>query len=230
MTMATLLLLYLADLYNFQLRVGGGELVLRIGLVTSIAGVLMAAVGFGVLSLRFGRWALLTTVGASALGLICFRLITRPLGSHQKLQKKVLVLGTRLADVLSSYEGPSGSIPFRIVGFLDDDLTAYDNIPPGYDLLGRVKELLPVVDKLRPDILLVALANMRGTLPVNDILECRFRGVRVEEWPTFCEKLTSKVLVDSLRPSWLIFSDGAVKTSVTETIKRAFDVALSVSG
>jgi len=230
LTVTTVLLLYFADLYNFQLRVGGGELVLRLGLVTIIAGVLIAAIGFVIPPLRFGRWAFLTIMGSSTFGLICFRLMTSHPGSHQKLQKRVLVLGTRLADVLSSYEGPSGSTPFRIVGFLDDDPGAYDSIPPGYDLLGKVKELLAVVEKLRPDIILVALANMRGTFPVNEILECRFRGVRVEEWPTFCEKLTGKIFVDSLRPSWLIFSDGAVKTSLTETIKRAFDVALSLIG
>jgi sugar transferase (PEP-CTERM system associated) len=140
------------------------------------------------------------------------------------------VLGTRLADVIASFESQSGALPFKILGFLDDDPTAHDNLLPGYDLLGKAKELLGITEKLCPDILLVALTNMRGAFPVDDILECRFRGVRVEEWPTFYEKLTGKIFVNSLRPSWLIFSDGTVKTRLTETIKRAFDVVLSCMG
>jgi sugar transferase (PEP-CTERM system associated) len=113
---------------------------------------------------------------------------------------------------------------------LDDDPAAQDSLPPGYDLRGKVKELLPVVDQLRPDVLLVTLTNMRGILPVNDILECRFRGIRVEEWPSFFEKLTGKIVVNSLRPGWLIFSDGPVKSPLTDTIRRALDVGLSLIG
>ena len=71
---------------------------------------------------------------------------------------------------------------------------------------------------------------MRGTFPVRDILECKFRGIRVEEWTTFYEKLTGKIFVNGLRPSWLIFSDGVMNTRLTETIKRTLDVGLSFTG
>jgi sugar transferase (PEP-CTERM system associated) len=196
----------------------------------TVAAVFLAAVGYALPSLRFGRMAFFTITIAAALGLMIFRQATRQLISRQTLQKRVLVLGTALADVVLSWEGYSGALPFRVIGFLDDDPAAQDNLLPGYDLLGSVKELLSVVEEHRPDILLVALTNMRGTLPINDILECRFRGVRVEEWTSFFEKLTGRILVDSLRPAWLVFSDGAVNTRLAETIRRVLDVALSLAG
>jgi sugar transferase (PEP-CTERM system associated) len=230
LSITTILLFYLGDLYNFQVQFRGGELALRVGLATAIAAVLIAAIGYAIPELRLGRLAFLTITGSSALGLMLFRLMTSHLIAHQILQKRVLVLGTALADVIIPYEGHHGSLPFRIVGFLDDDSAARDTLPPGYDLLGQIKELLSIVESLRPDILLVALTNMRGTLPVNDILECRFRGVRVDEWTSFFEKLTGKIFVNSLRPGWLIFSDGAVATRLTETFRRVFDVTLSLIG
>lgn len=226
----TMLLLYLADLYDFQVRRGGGELLLRVALASLIAAVLIAAIGYALPSLRFGRMGFLWIIGLSTLGLIAFRIITDRLSSNELLQKRVLVLGTGLAEVILSYEGPNGTIPFKILGFLDDDPQAYDQMPPGYDLLGKAKELLSVVERLHPDILLVALTNMRGNFPVDDILECRFRGVRVQEWPTFYEKLTGKIFVNSLRPSWLIFSDGSVTSRLTETIKRILDITFSMAG
>jgi sugar transferase (PEP-CTERM system associated) len=226
----TLLLFYIGDLYNFQVRFGGGELALRTGLASTSAAVLIAALSYAIPPLRFGRMAFFAIAVASTLGLMAFRLLSRHVVSHQILQKRILVLGTALADVVIAWEGHHGLLPFRIVGFLDDDPAARDNLPPGYDLLGRVKELLDAVEKLHPDILLVALTDMRGTLPVNDILECRFRGVRVEEWTSFFEKLTGKIFVHSLRPGWLVFSDGAVNTRLAETVRRAFDVALSLTG
>src|SRR5262245_32857358 len=149
----TLLLFYLGDLYDFQLQLDRGDLVLRIGLATATAVVLTAAIGYAIPSLRFGRMAFLAITASSALGLIAFRLMTCHLVSHQLLQQRVLVVGTDLADVIIAYEGYHGTIPFRIVGFLDDDPTAQDHLPPGYDLRGKVKELLDVVEQLHPDIL-----------------------------------------------------------------------------
>lgn len=226
----TTLLLYLGDLYNFQLGLGRSELVLRLGLASFISAALVAATGYAIPPLGFGRKAFLTIAGWSALGLMVFRLMTHSFGSSQRFQRRVLVLGTGLADVIISHEGQNGAIPFRVLGFLDDDPAAHDNLPPGYDLLGKAKDLLGAVEDLRPDILLVALTNMRGAFPVSQLLACRFRGVRVEDWPTFHEKLTGKIFVNGLRPSWLIFSDGFVKTRLTETIKRALDVALASIG
>jgi sugar transferase (PEP-CTERM system associated) len=226
----TLLLLYLADLYHFQLQFDKGELVLRAGLAAAIAAGLTAAIGYAIPSLRFNSTAFISLTVSSTLGLVAFRLLTRILLSHHLLQQRVLVLGTDLADVIIAYEGHLDTIPFRIVGFLDDDPVAQDHLPPGYDLCGKVNELLGVVERLRPDIILVALANMRGGLPVQDILECRFRGIQVEEWPSFFEKLTDKIVINSLRPGWLIFSDGPVKTLLTETIRRTVDVGLSLVG
>jgi sugar transferase (PEP-CTERM system associated) len=226
----TLLLFYLGDLYNSQLQRDKGELVLRVGLAAAIAAVLTAAIGYAMPPFRLSRSAFLAITASSSLGFMVFRLLTRDLVSHQLLQQRVLVLGTDLADVIISYEGRHDTIPFRIIGFLTDDPAAQDSLPPGYDLCGKVKELLGVVDQLHPDVLLVALTNMRGVLPMNDILECRFRGIPVEEWPSFFEKLTGKIVVNSLRPGWLIFSDGSVKTRLTETIRRALDVGLSLLG
>jgi lipopolysaccharide/colanic/teichoic acid biosynthesis glycosyltransferase len=52
----------------------------------------------------------------------------------------------------------------------------------------------------------------------------------VEEWPSFFEKLTGKIVVDSLRPGWLIFSDGPTRTPLTDTLRRILDVGLALIG
>jgi sugar transferase (PEP-CTERM system associated) len=87
-----------------------------------------------------------------------------------------------------------------------------------------------LVEELQPDLVVVALSEMRGAFAVKDLLECRVRGIQVEDWPTFYEKQTGKVLVTGLRPSWLIFSDGFVKTHLTQALKRTMDVVLAAVG
>jgi sugar transferase (PEP-CTERM system associated) len=44
------------------------------------------------------------------------------------------------------------------------------------------------------------------------------------------ERLTGKILVDDLKPSWLIFSDGFVISRWTRFQKRAIDLALASAG
>jgi sugar transferase (PEP-CTERM system associated) len=98
------------------------------------------------------------------------------------------------------------------------------------ELLGKTQDLLNIVDELQPDLVLVSLRDMRGAFPADDLLQCRLRGIRVEDWPSFYEKQTGRVLVTGLRPSWLIFSDGFVKTRMTQNVKRALDVLLALIG
>jgi exopolysaccharide biosynthesis polyprenyl glycosylphosphotransferase len=56
------------------------------------------------------------------------------------------------------------------------------------------------------------------------------QGVRVEDWPTFYEKLTGKIVIKNLRPSWIIFADGFTRNNITEAIKRLIDVLLAILG
>ena len=52
-------------------------------------------------------------------------------------------------------------------------------------------------------------------------------GVRVEDATTTYERVTGKILIDDLRPSWLIFSDGFRVSRATRWIKRGIDLILS---
>ena len=110
----SLLFLYLADLYNIQVRFGRGELSLRLLLALGMAAVMFAAIGYAIPPLRYGRAAFLTITSLSTLGLLAFRFVTCNLGSYQRLQKRLLVLGTGLADLIIFHEGQNGSIPFGL--------------------------------------------------------------------------------------------------------------------
>jgi sugar transferase (PEP-CTERM system associated) len=227
---ATLLALYLADLYHLDLRIRRAELICRLLLALATAGMFTAAVGFALPSLRFGRLAFVHMFGVTALGLLVSRLAWLTLAPKRRLRHRVLVLGAGPAAPLLPELQFSSTRPFTILGFLDDAPDAGDRVPAGFSLLGKVKDLLNLARELRPDLILVALAEMRRALPAEQLLECRLQGIRVEDWPTFYEKQTGKILVANLRPSWLIFSDGFVKTDTTRMVKRAIDVALALIG
>jgi exopolysaccharide biosynthesis polyprenyl glycosylphosphotransferase len=67
-------------------------------------------------------------------------------------------------------------------------------------------------------------------LPVAEIVECKLRGIEVDDWPSFYEKATGRIPLSDLRPSWLVFADGFRPARITVLTKRALDLTLSLIG
>jgi len=224
------LMLYLGDLYHPRQALARRELIARVLVSQAGAALAIAAIGFAVPLLRLARSALLEIVLLTTLGLIVWRAVLLAGWSQQQMTVRVLVLGTgQVARMIAGLQ-PTSARPFSIIGFLDDAPGAPDMVPDGYSLLGKIQDLGTLVEETRPDIVVIAQMDRRGNFPTKALLECRLRGIRVEDWPTFYEKAEGKILVTAVRPSWLIFSDGFVKTPRTEIIKRLFDIGASVAG
>jgi sugar transferase (PEP-CTERM system associated) len=223
-------ILYVGDLYQPRQAIGSRELVARVLICQGAAAMLIAALSFAIPGLRLARSAFLQTFLLTTLGLTTWRTIFLAAWSQHQMNAKVLVLGTGQVGRLIAGLELTSARPFRIIGYLDDVPDAADMVPPGYALLGKMQDLDVLVEEMRPDIVVVAQIDRRGCFPTRALLECRLRGIRVEDWPTFYEKATGKILVTAVRPSWLIFSDGFVKTARTEIIKRLFDITISLIG
>jgi sugar transferase (PEP-CTERM system associated) len=223
-------LLYVADLYNTRLPLGRREMVARLLICQAAAAPLVAAGGYALPSLRLGRLAFLELGIIMTLGLLFWRAAWLGSWSLARMTIRVLVVGSGPIGKSIADLGSGSARPFKIIGYLDDDPAAADSIPVGHELLGKIADLSAIVEETRPDVVVVVQQDRRGRFPANQLLECRLRGITVEDWPTFYEKATGKILVTELRPSWLIFSDGFVKTARTEIIKRLFDVTLASVG
>ncbi len=226
----TAFMLHLGDLYAARLAVSPRELLARLLICQSVSGLMIAAIGFAAPSLRLGRSAFLQITILTTLGLMGWRMAVLMAWPKHQMAVRVLVLGTgQVGRMIAELEATSARA-YRIIGFLDDSPAATDTIPEGYALLGKIQDLDVLVEETRPDIVVIAQVDRRGCFPAKALLGCRLRGIRVEDWPTFYEKATGKILVTAVRPSWLIFSDGFVKTPRTEIIKRLCDVTVSLVG
>jgi sugar transferase (PEP-CTERM system associated) len=78
------------------------------------------------------------------------------------------------------------------------------------------------------DRVIVALNDRRGMMPVDELLQLRVRGVKVEDAATLLEKITGKIEVDDLNPSWLIFSGGFRLTPFFLFMRRALAKMISL--
>jgi lipopolysaccharide/colanic/teichoic acid biosynthesis glycosyltransferase len=88
--------------------------------------------------------------------------------------------------------------------------------------------LASLVEREHVDLVVVALEDRRKALPVDDLLQCRLDGVAVIEQESLYERITGKIAVEALRPSYLIFNEGFSRHPWAELAKRAFDLAMGV--
>jgi len=94
---------------------------------------------------------------------------------------------------------------------------------------GSITDFGRFVDDIGASEVVLALEERRNSLPVKDLLRVKTRGLHVIDFSGFIERETGRVDLDTLNPSWLIFSDGFSSTQFLSSIsKRIFDVVVSL--
>lgn len=172
----------------------------------------------------FGLAFLFGFAGTALTRIAFFRLV-----DQEVLQRRVLVLGagTRAAEVGKLLRASPSGHKFHLVGYLPirDGVHAVEEA----EMLPERGPLLAIVHKYAVDEVVVGIRDRRnGGLSMPDLLECKLEGVMVTELSTFFERETGHVQLDSLNPSWMIFSDGFQRGSYKAVVKRIFDVAASL--
>jgi sugar transferase (PEP-CTERM system associated) len=218
--------LFVGGAYDHSPQQGRKEIVIHlIGCFAALV-VLMSAIGFAFPDyLRWGRLALLLSLMLGFLAVTGVRVATGNLWSTPRFRERLLLVGaTPLADRLIEILSRMGAQGYEVLGYVDDRRESDLCLNDGYRLLGRVLDLERVAVAYRAETIVVTLDERRGTLPLAPVLDCKLRGLRVEDWPSFYERLTRRIWIQNLRPSWLVFSDGFRRTTITRSVKRAVDV------
>jgi len=140
---------------------------------------------------------------------------------NSMVSQRTIVLGT--GELAQRIHDAMMRVPHNHVlqGFVQANSNAEGSDLP---ILGVVPELSDIVRQYKVQKIVIALAERRGVLPVRDILSCKLNGIEVVDGLNFYEKLTGKLMVEGINPSWIIFSDGFCVTSFMRIHKRVFDI------
>ena len=77
---------------------------------------------------------------------------------------------------------------------------------------------------------IVAMPDRRGMLPVEELLDLRLAGVKVEEATSWLEKISGKIEVEHLYPSWLIFAQGFRFSPFFRVVRRLLNFSVAFVG
>jgi len=91
-----------------------------------------------------------------------------------------------------------------------------------------VESLSDLVEKAEANEVVLALDERRNAVPVDALLRLKTTGVHVTDISDFIERETGRIDLDTVRPSWLIFSDGfSSGRQLSLILKRGFDLLVS---
>lgn len=199
---------YLFDLYDFVVMHDRAELVLRLLQALGLAWVALALLFYALPPVMIGRGVSLVSMPLALLMMVGWRVAIHWVLGHPEWGERILIVGSGDFAVEIAREAlgrPDAG--FRVVGFVDNDpeLVGKSLINP--KVIGLTSQLAELVKSENIDRIVVAIGDRRGQFPTQQLLRLSLSGdVSIEESASFYERLTGRVLLDMIRPSWLIFS------------------------
>jgi sugar transferase (PEP-CTERM system associated) len=117
-----------------------------------------------------------------------------------------------------------------VAGFLDENGQDIGKSLVNPRIIGAVADVERIAREKKIDRVVLALKERRGQTPIKALLHLKFAGVGVEDIHTFNERITGRIVLEHLSPSWLILSGGFRKSTVMLAAKRATDILVSAVG
>jgi sugar transferase (PEP-CTERM system associated) len=198
----------------------------RLLVAISLGVIFMAIMAFALPGMTLWRSNSLYAMGLAFVYLAMARALLGSLVGGTAFKRRLLVLGAgKRAQRIKELEAKPGS-GFVVVGYIALDQSKRV-IPEAIDR-SAIYNLADYVEKLATSEVVLALEERRNALPLQDLLRIKTTGVHVNEISSFLERETGRVDLDSVNPSWLIFSDGfSSGRRLSGIAKRLFDILAS---
>jgi sugar transferase (PEP-CTERM system associated) len=242
-----LIMLYAMGLYRRDVLLKTRNSLRRIPLVVGVS--MVAATASAVLLQRiFGPFSVSKTILDAtylapsvlfAAGAVCFtacgvmaRLVFPLLRRHEFLRPRLLVVGAgrRAWDLLWLLRSEGRNLHYDVT-FIHSN--TFGTIDPrlaeshAHRIIQSNGSLLDIAKGSRADQIVVAPDERRG-MTLHDLIACKTAGYPVLQYMTFLETEIKRIDVKRLDVSWLLYSDGFSFNMLDRTLKRAFDIVVSL--
>jgi sugar transferase (PEP-CTERM system associated) len=219
-----LLLSHWFDLYDSSSLGAKWEQTFRLLLVLGLVALSLSAVGFIFPRFMPGNGSALAGLIILTFTLFCWRAAYGWLVKQPILRERVYVLGTgERAQRLLNGLRQRAELGVEVVGWTGNIEGALTRETVAAHLLGLAQQ--NGVHRV-----IVAMPDRRKTLPVEQLLDLRLAGVKVEEATSWLEKISGRIEVEQLYPSWLIFADGFRFSSGFIILRRLFSTMVAAVG
>ena len=223
-TAFVLLFSHWLDLYDTSVLGAKWDQIFRILLVLGFVALGLSAVGFLFPQFLPGNGSLQTGIVILTFTLFFWRIAYGWIVQQPYFRQRVYVLGTgeRAQRLLKGLRQRTG-LGIDVVGWTGNIEGELTRESVASHLVSRVQDR--AVHRV-----IVAMPDRRGTLPVEELLALRLLGVKVEEATSWLERITGRIEVDQLYPSWLIFAEGFRFSAFNRLLRRGANFIVALIG
>ena len=198
----------------------------RILVAISLGVIFLSLMSFAMPGVTLWRSNSLYAMVLAILFLMVVRALLGTILDSDIFKRRLLILGSgpRAGRIAALDKRPESG--FIIAGYVDmnEGPSLIESAVKREDIVNLPQH---VIDLAASEVVL-ALEERRNSLPVADLLTIKTTGVHVNDLSSFLERETGRVDLDSVNPSWFIFSDGFSSGRRLSTLfKRSFDMFLS---
>lgn len=196
-------------------------------LLGSLALIFVNIVAGGFIDSDLVFWGILV----STLLVIIVRLVFIALVDLANMRRRVVIFGAggSALELIRALDGHSHKLGVHVVGCIPNgagpssvDKSLLIKAPGDWVAFVKQQEISEIV--IAPD---ERRTEQGASIPLLALLDCKVAGVPSADVLSFCERELGYIDIDTLRPSWLLFSDGFKSSRREQVIKRIFDLGLS---
>lgn len=222
-TVVALFCFHYFDLYDLQRVPSRGETWFRLLVVLGILSFLLAGTVYLFPQFMLGKDTFVVGLFILTFALFAWRSAYGWLIRQPYLRERVCVLGSGdRAKWLVETMRSQPELGMEVVGWAG----AIGNGPMTREVLGNT--LMEQARKCNVDRIIVAMDDRRGTMPIRELLDLRMGGIKIEDATGIMEKISGKIEVSSLQPSWLIFSSGFRVNPTFMLLRRLLSLLISI--
>ncbi|SEL09001.1 sugar transferase, PEP-CTERM system associated/exopolysaccharide biosynthesis polyprenyl glycosylphosphotransferase [Pseudoxanthomonas sp. GM95] len=215
--------------YQTYMRAGWFGLLARQAIGFSLGGLGLVVAYYIIPQAYVGRGVLGLALVIGFISVTAFRAVFLRLVELESFKRRILVLGAgeRASHIHKRLRRRSDRRGFCVLGFVPcpGEQVA---VPAG--LLVRPGQPLGQWAALRGvDEIVVGVEDRRGSVVMEDLLECWQSGIVITDLTTFFEREAGRVQLSLTHPSWLVYSGGFNGTPLRLFTKRAFDLIASLT-
>ncbi len=220
--------LYFTDLYDFRVVRRRTDLLARMTQAVGAACVLLSIIYFLAPGASLGRGITVLASPLILVFLLGWRLSANATNLLARGNERILIVGTGDTGVsLVKHILRHPEYNMKVVGFLDESGMDIGKSLVNPKIIGATADVQEIVRVEKIDRVILSLKERRGSTPLRELLQLKFAGVGVEDVHNCFERLSGRIALEHLSPSWLILSDGFKKSPWLRASKRVIDILAS---
>jgi len=227
----TQIILYHNDLYELNSITSAVDLAYKLMQSIGITSIVLAIIYFLWPDMIIARWVFFVTLIFLLFFLVCWRFMYALILRKKLFTEKAILVGSgELAKKILEEITAKRDLSYDVTSVVTHDEKQAEKLKAReIPIHHGFEDICDMAEAHNAGNLIVALDEKRKVFPYEQLLACKVRGINIIDGESFYERISGKLLVEKINPSWLIFSDGFVKSKTAKFTKRLVGLLVSTS-